>query len=126
MLRLYGSARSRGVRVLWMLGELGIKFDHKDWLPRAPETRTPEYRAHVNEMGEVMRYTAGATGEPYGPDARGLFFQIRGFNVMDEAFFRDGLRQRGSDFASFMSLDPYGAERFEVLKGPSFTPTRPV
>jgi len=45
MLRLYGSARSRGVRVLWMLGELGIKFDHKDWLPRAPETRTPEYRA---------------------------------------------------------------------------------
>jgi glutathione S-transferase len=45
MLRLYGSARSRGVRVLWMLGELGIKFDHKDWLPRAPETRTPEYRS---------------------------------------------------------------------------------
>ena len=45
MLRLYGSARSRAVRVLWMLGELGIPFDHKDWLPRAPETRTPEYRA---------------------------------------------------------------------------------
>jgi glutathione S-transferase len=45
MLRLYGSARSRGVRVLWMLGELGIQFDHKDWLPRAPETRTPEYRS---------------------------------------------------------------------------------
>jgi glutathione S-transferase len=45
MLRLYGSARSRAVRVLWMTGELGIPFDHKDWLPRAPETRTPEYRA---------------------------------------------------------------------------------
>ena len=45
MLRLYGSARSRAVRVLWMAGELGIQFDHKDWLPRAPETRTPEYRA---------------------------------------------------------------------------------
>jgi glutathione S-transferase len=52
MLRLYGSARSRGVRVLWMLGELGIKFDHKDWLPRAPETRTPEYRA-LNPNGRV-------------------------------------------------------------------------
>ena len=52
MLRLYGSARSRGVRVLWMLGELGIKFDHKDWLPRAPETRTPEYRA-LNANGRV-------------------------------------------------------------------------
>ena len=42
---LYGSARSRAVRVLWMLGELGAKYEHKDWLPRAPETRTPEYRA---------------------------------------------------------------------------------
>jgi glutathione S-transferase len=45
MLRLYGSAKSRAVRVLWMTGELGIPFEHKDWLPRAPETRTPEYRA---------------------------------------------------------------------------------
>jgi glutathione S-transferase len=44
MLRLYGSARSRAVRVLWMLDELGLKYDHKDWLPRAPETKTPEYR----------------------------------------------------------------------------------
>ena len=45
MLRLYGSVKSRTIRVLWMLNELGIPFDHKDWLPRAPETRTPEYRA---------------------------------------------------------------------------------
>ncbi len=45
MLRLYGSARSRAVRVLWMLGELGLKYDHKDWLPRSPETKTPEYLA---------------------------------------------------------------------------------
>ena len=45
MLRLYGSARSRAVRVLWMLGELKLPYDHKDWLPRAPETKTPEYRA---------------------------------------------------------------------------------
>jgi glutathione S-transferase len=44
MLRLYGSAKSRAVRVLWMLGELGLKYEHKDWLPRAPETKTPEYR----------------------------------------------------------------------------------
>lgn len=43
MLRLYGSAKSRAVRVLWMLGELGLPYDHKDWLPRSPETKTPEY-----------------------------------------------------------------------------------
>ncbi|MCC7485811.1 MAG: glutathione S-transferase family protein [Burkholderiales bacterium] len=44
MLRLYGSAKSRASRVLWLLGELDIPCDHKDWLPRSPETRTPEFR----------------------------------------------------------------------------------
>jgi glutathione S-transferase len=52
MLRIYGSANSRAVRVLWMAGELGIAYDHKDWLPRAPETRTPEFRA-LNSNGRV-------------------------------------------------------------------------
>jgi len=52
MLRIYGSARSRAVRVLWMAGELGLTYDHKDWLPRSPETRTPEYRA-LNPNGRV-------------------------------------------------------------------------
>ena len=52
MLRLYGSAKSRSVRVLWMLGELGLPYEQKDWLPRAPETRTPEYRA-LNPNGRV-------------------------------------------------------------------------
>src|SRR5215212_10068013 len=37
MLRLYGAARSRAMRTLWMLGELGLNYDHKDYLPRAPE-----------------------------------------------------------------------------------------
>jgi glutathione S-transferase len=45
MLQLYGSARSRSIRVLWMLSELGIPYEQKDWLPRSPETQTPEYRA---------------------------------------------------------------------------------
>jgi glutathione S-transferase len=45
MLRIYGSANSRALRVLWMTGELGIPYEHKDWLPRAPETRTPEFHA---------------------------------------------------------------------------------
>jgi glutathione S-transferase len=45
MLRIYGSARSRGVRTLWMAGELGLPYDHKDYLPRSAETKTPEYLA---------------------------------------------------------------------------------
>ena len=52
MLRLYGSPRSRGIRVLWMATELGLSYDHKDYLPRSPETRTPEYRA-LNPNGRV-------------------------------------------------------------------------
>jgi glutathione S-transferase len=43
MLRIYGSAKSRTLRVLWMVNELGITYEHKDWLPRAPETRTPAF-----------------------------------------------------------------------------------
>src|SRR6185436_4923319 len=45
MLCIYGSVNSRAMRVLWMAGELGLKYEHKDWLPRAPETKTPEFRA---------------------------------------------------------------------------------
>ena len=52
MLRIYGSARSRALRTLWMAGELGLTYDQKDWLPRSPETRTPEYRA-LNANGRV-------------------------------------------------------------------------
>ena len=52
MLRIYGAAKSRGLRTLWMVGELGLPYDHKDYLPRAPETRTPEYRA-LNPNGRV-------------------------------------------------------------------------
>lgn len=52
MLRLYGSAHSRGVRVLWMLFELGIDFEHHEYLPRSPETRTPEFLA-INPNARV-------------------------------------------------------------------------
>ncbi len=45
MLKVYGSVNSRAMRVLWMASELGLAYDHKDWLPRAPETKTPEFRA---------------------------------------------------------------------------------
>ena len=45
MLRIYGSARSRGVRTLWMVGELGLQYEHLDYAPRSPQTKTPEYLA---------------------------------------------------------------------------------
>ena len=52
MLRIYGAARSRGLRTLWMVGELDLKYEHKDYLPRSAPTQTPEYRA-LNPNGRV-------------------------------------------------------------------------
>ncbi len=52
MLRIYGSAKSRAVRVIWMAGELGLDYEHRDWLPRAPETATAAFRA-LNPNGRV-------------------------------------------------------------------------
>ena len=52
MLRIYGSAKSRTLRTLWMVGELGLEYEQKDYLPRSPETKTPEYRA-LNANGRV-------------------------------------------------------------------------
>lgn len=45
MLRIYGSAKSRALRTLWMVGELGLPYEHNDVLPRAPETKMPAFLA---------------------------------------------------------------------------------
>jgi glutathione S-transferase len=45
MLRIHGSARSRAIRTLWMVGELGLSYEHNDLLPRSPGTHTPEFLA---------------------------------------------------------------------------------
>ena len=52
MLKVYGAPKSRGLRTLWMAGELGLDYDHKPYAPRSPETKTPEYRA-LNPNGRV-------------------------------------------------------------------------
>jgi glutathione S-transferase len=52
MLRIYGSARSRATRTLWLAEELGLKYEHLDYAPRSPATRTPEYLV-LNPNGRV-------------------------------------------------------------------------
>lgn len=52
MLTIYGSARSRASRVLWLAMELGIPYTHQDYLPRSPETRTPAF-LKLNPNGSV-------------------------------------------------------------------------
>ncbi len=52
MLKIYGSARSRASRTLWMVKELGLAYDHLDYAPRSPETRTAAFLA-LNPNGSV-------------------------------------------------------------------------
>ncbi|MCC6534103.1 MAG: glutathione S-transferase family protein [Burkholderiales bacterium] len=52
MLTIYGSAKSRALRTLWMAGELGLEYQHKDYLPRSAETKTAEFR-NLNPNGRV-------------------------------------------------------------------------
>jgi glutathione S-transferase len=52
MLKIYGSARSRALRTLWMAGELKLQYEHFDYAPRSPETHTPAFLA-MNPNGAV-------------------------------------------------------------------------
>jgi glutathione S-transferase len=52
MLRIYGTARSRAARTLWMAEELGIPYELVAVDYRAHETRTPDFLA-VNPNGHV-------------------------------------------------------------------------
>lgn len=73
----------------------------------------------IDNLGGVLRYTPGATGDLYGTDNRGLGLQLRGISNANGVFYRDGLQLKESNFTLFTALDSYGAERYEVLRGPA-------
>jgi iron complex outermembrane receptor protein len=73
----------------------------------------------AQSINATLRYTPGISSEQNGMDPRGYGFQIRGIDAGDDAFFRDGLAMPGTQFSSFLTLDPFGAERIEVLRGPN-------
>lgn len=75
---------------------------------------------NASSIGATLRYTAGVVGETTGAgDTRYGGLVIRGFDMTGEAFYRDGLKLPGTSYGDFQTLDPYGAERVEVLKGPT-------
>nr|WP_063799903.1 TonB-dependent siderophore receptor [Bradyrhizobium jicamae] len=74
----------------------------------------------ATSIGEALRYTAGVSGDVNGgSDTRFGGLQIRGFDMTMPGLYIDGLRVPSSNYVHFNGLDPYGAERLEVLKGPS-------
>lgn len=74
---------------------------------------------NVTDLGEALRYTPGIQGEPFGVEPRFTFLRIRGFDASTSGLFRDGLKLSNPGFALSYGLEPYGAERIEVLRGPA-------
>lgn len=66
-------------------------------------------------LSQTVRYTAGVTGENYGPDERVDWLTMRGFNPVQ---YVDGLQAAIGSITN-TGLDLYGAESVELLKGPS-------
>jgi iron complex outermembrane recepter protein len=74
---------------------------------------------NVEDLGQALRYTPGIQGEPFGFEPRLTFLRIRGFDATTTSLFRDGLRLSNPRFAVSYGLEPYGAERIEVPRGPA-------
>ncbi len=66
-------------------------------------------------LNESVRYSAGATGEAFGPDERYDWLQVRGF---DPVQFIDGV-QAPIASVNNTGTDLYGSESVEILKGPA-------
>ena len=73
----------------------------------------------ADTFSEALRYTPGIQSEPFGFEPRFTFLRIRGFDATTTGLYRDGLQLRNPNFAGAFSLEPYGAERIEVPRGPA-------
>lgn len=73
---------------------------------------------NVQSLVEASRYTAGVRAGQFGFDPRFDTLYMRGFNVTDTGFYRDGLRSLGGRFSVFRH-EPYTLQGVTLLKGPS-------
>lgn len=73
---------------------------------------------NVQSLVEAVRYTAGVRTGQFGFDPRFDTIYMRGFNVTDTGFYRDGLRSLGGRFSIFRH-EPYTLQGVTLLKGPS-------
>jgi len=73
----------------------------------------------ANTLSEALNYTAGVRSDIYGTDSRYDWLSIRGFDAYFPGFYFDGLFARNNNTWAAWKVEPYGAERIEVLKGPS-------
>ncbi|MBB3997636.1 TonB-dependent siderophore receptor [Aureimonas pseudogalii] len=72
----------------------------------------------VQTLSEALTYTPGVRVGAFGFDPRFDSFSIRGFDVVYNGVYRDGLRELTGNFSIFKT-EPYGLQGIAVLKGPS-------
>lgn len=80
---------------------------------------TDEIEARQAEtVMDALKYSPGIQADQSGFDTRYDWFKVRGFSQQDVGLYRDGMQLRSSGYASFRQ-EAYGAERIELLRGPT-------
>ena len=70
------------------------------------------------DVQQAVRYSAGVTGENYGPDLRYDFLTVRGFIPKQ---YIDGLVAPSTTTIASTGVDLYAFDSVEILKGPAST-----
>lgn len=73
----------------------------------------------ASKLTEALRYTPGVNAEPFGLEPRFTSVNMRGFTAAAAGIFRDGLALINPGWTVSYNLEPYGAERVEVPRGPA-------
>lgn len=74
---------------------------------------------NAGKMTEALRYTPGVNAEPWGLEPRFTSVSMRGFESAAAGIYRDGLALINPGWTVSYNLEPYGAERVEVPRGPA-------
>ena len=70
-------------------------------------------------LKDALGYTPGVSTTTYGADSRYDWISLRGFDAYSPGFYLDGLPLRNSSTWGVWRTENYGAERIELLRGPS-------
>jgi iron complex outermembrane receptor protein len=70
-------------------------------------------------LKDALGYTPGVSTTTYGADSRYDWISLRGFDAYSPGFYLDGLPLRNNSTWGVWRTENYGAERIELLRGPS-------
>lgn len=92
--------------------------------PRDPQSISVVTADRVSAIGattlkDALGYTPGVATTTYGADSRYDWIAIRGFDAYSPGFYLDGMPLRNNGNWGIWQTENYGAERIEILRGPS-------